>query len=283
MPRRTGVQNGSAISKNMTPTLWLRLLRRNRAMAFGRYPSFFATSSMRFFVAGAMYRASGALFSTIETVAGEKPLDCATSRIVMVWFLPLCRFTPAPPEALSSGVCGSNCNVRSFTGLRVLLRGRFKSHGFAETGCFPRPVKQPCGHPHRSEFFCRHTQLQKNVAANSKAQQRPQNRPNGFPLRPEEVTHKSRCVHAHEGDERSEVEHFRPSFIGEKKRTRQCNRSDQNYVVGRDMPLCFDLAEKSLRERVVAAHAVKQAGRCQLRAHSGADVGDQDGEIQQLK
>src|SRR5216684_703945 len=29
----------------------------------------------------------------METVAGEKPLDFATSLIVMVWFLPLCRFT----------------------------------------------------------------------------------------------------------------------------------------------------------------------------------------------
>src|SRR5882724_11938826 len=47
---------------------------------------------MRFFVAGAIYRASGALFSTIDTVAGEKPLDFATSRIVMVWFFPLCLF-----------------------------------------------------------------------------------------------------------------------------------------------------------------------------------------------
>src|SRR5580704_15074314 len=62
-------------------------------MAFGRYPSFFATSSMRFLVAGAMYRASGALFSTMETVAGEKPLACATSRIVIVRFLLLGRFT----------------------------------------------------------------------------------------------------------------------------------------------------------------------------------------------
>lgn len=70
---------------------------------------------MRFFVAGAMYRASGALLSTIETVAGEKPLDFATSLIVMVWFFPLCRFTPALPERLSSGVCGSNCNVGGFT------------------------------------------------------------------------------------------------------------------------------------------------------------------------
>src|SRR6266478_379839 len=70
---------------------------------------------MRFFVAGAMYRASGALFSTIETVAGEKPLDFATSLIVMVWFLPLCRFTRPPPAELSSGVCRSNCNVGPFT------------------------------------------------------------------------------------------------------------------------------------------------------------------------
>src|SRR5258707_6811230 len=29
----------------------------------------------------------------METVAGEKPLDFATSLIVIVWFLPLCRFT----------------------------------------------------------------------------------------------------------------------------------------------------------------------------------------------
>src|SRR5260370_42398188 len=29
----------------------------------------------------------------MEPVAGEKPLDFATSLIVMVWFPPLCRFT----------------------------------------------------------------------------------------------------------------------------------------------------------------------------------------------
>jgi hypothetical protein len=37
---------------------------------------------MRFLVAGAMYLAKGALFSTMETVAGENPLCVATSRIV---------------------------------------------------------------------------------------------------------------------------------------------------------------------------------------------------------
>src|SRR5260370_12520159 len=199
---------------------------------------------MRFFVAGAMYRASGALFSTIETVAGEKPLDLATSLIVMVWVPPLCRFTPAPPEALSSGVCAMNCNVRSFTGLRVLLGGRFKSHGFTEPRCFPCPVNQPCSHPHSSKFFCRHTQLQENVTANSEAQQRPENRPSRFALRAQEVPHKSRCVYAHEGDQCSEIKHFCSPFMGKKKRTRQCDRSDQNHVVGRNMPLCFHLAKK---------------------------------------
>src|SRR5258708_18869199 len=54
---------------------------------------------MRFFVAGAMYRASGALFNTIETVAGEKPLDFATSLIVMVWASPLCLFTGTSASA----------------------------------------------------------------------------------------------------------------------------------------------------------------------------------------
>src|ERR1700743_2384163 len=48
---------------------------------------------MRFFVAGAIYRARGALLRTIETVAGEKPLCVATSRIVTAEFFPLGRFT----------------------------------------------------------------------------------------------------------------------------------------------------------------------------------------------
>jgi hypothetical protein len=51
---------------------------------------------MRLLVAGAMYLASGALFSTIETVAGENPLCVATSLIVTAWFFSLGRFTGGP-------------------------------------------------------------------------------------------------------------------------------------------------------------------------------------------
>src|SRR5579864_414670 len=53
---------------------------------------------MRLLVAGAMYLASGALFSTIETVAGENPLCVATSLIVTAWFFSLGRFTRRAPR-----------------------------------------------------------------------------------------------------------------------------------------------------------------------------------------
>jgi hypothetical protein len=49
-----------------------------------------------------MYRASGALFSTIETVADENPLAVATSRIVTAALLRLLfRISPlSPPSSL---------------------------------------------------------------------------------------------------------------------------------------------------------------------------------------
>src|ERR1700720_4197418 len=96
MPRRIGVQKGSVMSKHITPTLWLRLLRRKRAIALGRYPSVLAALSMRSLVATAMYRASGALLRTIETVAGETPHCFATSRMVIVRSFARDRFNGSP-------------------------------------------------------------------------------------------------------------------------------------------------------------------------------------------
>src|SRR3984957_5155384 len=84
MPRRTRVQYGSVMSNTMTPTVWLRLLRSERAKRLGRYPSGLASRSIRFFVTAGMYRDRGALFRTMETVVNEKPLCLATSRIVTV-------------------------------------------------------------------------------------------------------------------------------------------------------------------------------------------------------
>jgi hypothetical protein len=47
-----------------------------------------------------MYLASGALFSTIDTVAEEKPLAVATSRMVTVGGLLVWRFKGGSPVAI---------------------------------------------------------------------------------------------------------------------------------------------------------------------------------------
>src|SRR6266851_4113311 len=78
------------MSKNITPTLLVLLLRRNRA--------------------------SGALFRTMETVAGEKPLRFATSLIVTASDLLDERFTRFFVAA-SSGISLLDCNGALFTGI----------------------------------------------------------------------------------------------------------------------------------------------------------------------
>src|SRR5260370_42663055 len=91
------------MSKTMTPTVWLRLLRRERANWLGRYPSFCAARSMRFFVTAGMYRANGALLSTIDTVVVENPLSFATSRIVTI-----AAFAPEWRGATFQKPCGDS-------------------------------------------------------------------------------------------------------------------------------------------------------------------------------
>src|SRR2546423_5157788 len=101
-----------------------------------------------------MYRANGALFRTMETVAGEKPLDFATSRIVIVWFFSLCLFTktgfpgciiirPEPPNmqpALPSA--------------KSLLCGHFKRQLFPEPARLPHSERNSRDHPNRTDNHC---------------------------------------------------------------------------------------------------------------------------------
>src|SRR5712692_411758 len=116
-------------------------------MTFGRYPSFLAVSSMRFFVAGAMYRANGALFSTIETVAGEKPLDFATSLIVMVWFFPLCRFTGMSTSAGMIIILLASLTTQWVRlPIATSFRGHLKRKLLPEAARFPHPESDPRTH-----------------------------------------------------------------------------------------------------------------------------------------
>jgi len=161
---KTGVQKGSVMSKNITPTLWLRLLRRKRAIAFG-VTEFLGGFFYALFVAGAMLGAPTAIVQHDRNRGGREaaglrdiphgdglvlsalPLHAWASGGTIIWCL---RFE------LQRG---------AFTEMALgLLGGRFKRHGLAETGCFPSPVNQPQGHPHGAQFFCRHTELQEDVA-----------------------------------------------------------------------------------------------------------------------
>jgi hypothetical protein len=59
------------MSMTITPTMFERWLRNDRARGFGRYPMRFAAVSILPLVSAGMYRDSGAPFSTIETVDAE--------------------------------------------------------------------------------------------------------------------------------------------------------------------------------------------------------------------
>src|SRR6266568_785168 len=134
------------MSNTMTPTVWLRLLRRERANWLGRYPSFCAARSMRFFVTAGMYRASGALFSTIDTVVEENPLSFATSRIVTI-----ATFAPeqsAPQFGIYVGTAALGCPVEQSSAISYIA----SSSDWTDIGLLARRTAEG-GCPHITKKF----------------------------------------------------------------------------------------------------------------------------------
>ena len=82
------------------------------------------------------------------------------------------------------------------------------------------------------------------------------------------VTHECGGIHAHEGDERAEIEHLGAEAVAHDECADEGDGSDEEYVVARDAMLGVDRAEKRFWQRVAAAHAVEQTGRADLRAHA---------------
>src|SRR5262244_3658048 len=99
----------------------------------------------------------------METVAGEKPLEFATSRMVTAADLPDGRFTVFSVPA-SSGRSVPLCNGCFI----ALLRGHFKRKGLAEPVRLPNPKGDSECHPHGSEDLCRHAQAPPQSQANEK-------------------------------------------------------------------------------------------------------------------
>src|SRR5260370_13450229 len=128
---------------------------------------------MRFFVAGAMYRANGALFRTIETVAGEKPLDFATSFIVMVWFFPLCRLTAmSTSEGMNIMLLGSLTAQWSRHPLAASFCGHLKGKLLPEATRLPHAESYPRCHPDRARNHRVPAQVQRYRQADEKPQHR---------------------------------------------------------------------------------------------------------------
>src|SRR3984893_13348776 len=234
------------MSKNITPMLWLRLLRKNLAIAFGRSPSFRATSSMRFFVAGAMYRANGALFSTMDTVADEKPLCVATSRIVTASFLPLGRFTGWASSA-DHIILPESPNLQRLPHHNLLFDGRFKRQRVPEAASLPDAEGNSRDHPDAAHDLRRPAQTHPQRKANKKSQHRWNEVPRFLLLGAHEITQERRSVHTHECDQRPKIEHLRAQTVREKESADQHDTPDKKHVVARHAVLFVDCSKKRPR------------------------------------
>ena len=78
---------------------------------------------------------------------------------------------------------------------------------------------------------------------------------------------------------RAEVEQLSTELIAHGERARQCQSTHQQDVIARDMGPGIDHTEEAAGNGIVAAHAVKQAARGEVRARTGTDRGDQRAQI----
>src|SRR3954462_11457077 len=93
----------------------------------------------------------------------------------------------------------------------------------------------------------------------------------------------SSSVHSHESDKGAEVQQLSSALVAQYESADQGKGTDEQNVVSGDAVLPFYNTEKGFRDCIIASHSVKQSSRSELRAHSGADVGHQQGEVHEMK
>src|ERR1700687_3661534 len=213
---------------------------------------------MRLLVAGAMYLASGALFSTIETVAGENPLCVATSRIVTAWFFSLGRFK-------------GNSSLAQII-LDNLLRRHLKRQRLPEPPRLPNPERNPRDHPDAAHHFRRAAQAPPQPQANEKSEHRRNKIPHLLLFRVQKIANESGRVHSHKRNQRAKVQKLDASPEGQKKRPYHCQRAHKNNVVSRHLVLRINESEKGAWQRIASPHPVKQASRPDMCTHAGPKI-----------
>src|SRR6266568_6001720 len=102
----------------------------------------------------------------METVAGEKPLACATSLMVTAWFFPLCRFTGITVSAAIIILPASSNMQRVRLAAGTSFRRRLKGQLLAEAARFPHAKGDTRDHPDRTNNLRRPAQVQPQPEAN---------------------------------------------------------------------------------------------------------------------
>src|SRR5712692_2093069 len=89
----------------------------------------------------------------METVAGEKPLLFATSRMVTAWPLPLCRFTGLGSSARMIILRSSTKMQCFYSAATASFGGHFKRELLAESARLPDAERNPGNHPDGTHNF----------------------------------------------------------------------------------------------------------------------------------
>src|SRR5215469_13675548 len=108
----TEAEYPSLTSGTMTPMVKLRRARKERAKKFGRYLYFRTARKMRSLVSCGIELATGELFRTNETVAGDKASRSASS-FKLSGFDPMRTFRSAPFPVLPSVTLPSLAQIES--------------------------------------------------------------------------------------------------------------------------------------------------------------------------
>src|SRR6266704_2077145 len=214
----------------------------------------------------------------METVAGEKPLACATSLIVTAWFFPLCRFTGIAASAAIIILPESSNMQRVRLAAGTSFRRRLKGQLLAEAARFPHAKGDTRDHPDRTNNLRRPAQVQPQPEANQKSQDGRNQVAKFLFLRANVIAHERRCVDSHKRDQCSKIQHLRAKSIGKKECPDQHNSTyEENIVSWHAMPFVHG-AEKRFRQCVAPPHAIEQTRGTQLRSHARTKIRQQQRE-----
>ena len=155
--------------------------------------------------------------------------------------------------------------------------------GGAEAAGADSAVEDADGEPRAAGDFRWRAQMQPDEEADGEAGYRRGEVREALLFGAQEVAGEGGGVDAHEGDEGAEVEEFDAAFVAEEEGAGEGDGADEKDVVHGNAAARLDGAEEAARQRVAAAHAVEQAGGGELRTHAGADIGDQDREVEQME